>query len=152
MAVIALLVGVSVSVGATAAAVVLLWCFNGGVTVVMDGGRVLGGIGVRLDGLLLEELSEEQDLVRNNVGCTEWCRGILEFSYAVSTSEFGDHGGDACSVVDMVVGEFTMDGLESRPEFTAPIVACSDVDVDNEDDCKLCVVDLDAIGVQLAGL
>ena len=36
----------------------------------MDGGCVFGGISVRLDGLLLEELSEEQDLVGDSMGCT----------------------------------------------------------------------------------
>ncbi len=58
-AVIASLVGVLVSAGATAGAVVLLWFFGGGVAVMMDGGRVLGGNGVGLNGLLLEEFHEE---------------------------------------------------------------------------------------------
>ena len=57
--VIVSLVGVLVSVGATAVAAVLSRCFGRGATVVMDGGRVFGVVGVGLDGLLLEELSEE---------------------------------------------------------------------------------------------
>ena len=76
----------------------------------------------------------------------------MEFLYAIGASKFGEHDGNACSVVDMVVGEFTTDGLESESEFVAPIIACSDVDVGNDDNRKLCVVDLDAIGVQSAGL
>lgn len=151
-AVIASLVGVLVSAGATAGAVVLLLFFGGGVAVVMDGGRVLGGHGVGLNGLLLEEFHEERDLVGDGVSCTEWRKGIVEFSDAVGASKFGEHGGDACSVVGMVVGEFTTDGFESRPEFVAPIVAHSDIDVGNVDNCELRVVDLDAIGVQSAGL
>ena len=42
--VIASLVGVLVSAGAMAAVTVLLWCFGGGVTVMMDGGCILGGV------------------------------------------------------------------------------------------------------------
>ena len=45
--------------------------------------------------------------------------------------------------MDIVVGEFTMDGLESGPEFAAPIIACSNVDVGNESDRKLRVINLE---------
>ena len=62
-AVITSLVGVSVPAGTAATAVILSWCVDGGVAVVMDGRRVLGGVGGGLDALILDELSEERDLV-----------------------------------------------------------------------------------------
>jgi hypothetical protein len=54
--------------------------------------------------------------------------------------------------MDVVVGDFLADGLESGPEFAAPIVARSDVNISDEDNGELYVVDLDAIGVQSASL
>jgi hypothetical protein len=128
-AVMTLLVAVLVSPGTVAAATFLSWCVGGGVAVVVDGGRILSGVGVGLNGLLLEKLREKRVLVGDGVGCTKWCRGIMQFSDAVGNGQFSEHGGNACGVVDVVVWKTLMDGLESGPEFVAPIVTRRDIDV-----------------------
>jgi len=86
------------------------------------------------------------------VGSAKWCRGVVYFLDAVGTGKFGEHGSNAGGVVEVVVGEMLTNGLEGRPEFTAPIVARCDVDVGKEDDRELRVVELDAVGLQAAGL
>ena len=84
------------------------------------------------------------DCVGRSLG---WHRCIFEFSDCVGASEFGEHGLEGSGVVDEIVWVLSVDGLQCRTKFAAKIFACSCFDVCEEDESKLGVVNVYAIGL-----
>ena len=125
---------------------------GGRIGVKMHSGCVLGGVCVRVDCLLLKEVSEERDLVMDCVGKALGSWSIGEFVDTVGTSQFGKDHGDAGVVVGMVVCEAAPDGLEGRVEFTTPVFTGGYVDVGEEDEGELGRVNGDAVGMHAPGL
>ena len=118
----------------------------------MHGGCVFGGICIKVDCLLLKEVSEKRDLVVDCVGKALGSWSISEFANTLGTSQFDEDCGDAGIVVGVVVHEAAPDGLEGRAKFMTPVFTGSYIDVGEEDEGELGRVNVDAIGMHAPGL
>ena len=94
-------------------------------------GSVGGPVVVVIDGLLLEKGGEVGDLV----------------GHAIGASKFAEDGGDTATGVGVVVGIGEAHGLKGRTEFSSPGFTGCELYVGKEDECELCVVDGNAVGV-----
>jgi hypothetical protein len=70
-------------VPSTVTLAIVVFVVGGRVAVGLHGGGALGALCIGSVVLLLEELSEQGDLIGDGVGGSGGCRGIVELAYAV---------------------------------------------------------------------
>ena len=88
-------------------------------------------------------------MVHDGMGSSAGGRHICKLADAVSTSQFGEHEGNAGVGVAKVVGVLAVDGLEGRAEFAAPVFAGGKIDIGEKHNGELGVVDGDPVQLHL---